>query len=107
MEAAAEAEVRARRSSSCTSRGARRRLLGPGCVSEPPRGLRAPADSSTAPAAATAAAAARPRQRPPRRGTAPPTPPGAGTGRRGEGSEAASGSGMGLLAHLGAAGWRL
>lgn len=77
MEAAAEAEVRARRSWSYTSSGAPCRLFCPGrgFCSEPPRGPSAWVDSSTAPAAAAAiaAAASRPRERPPLRAAAPPT----------------------------------
>lgn len=57
VEAAAKAEVRAPRSLSYTSSGASCRLFCPGrgFRSEPPRGLRAWADSSTAPAAAATA----------------------------------------------------
>lgn len=92
-----EAEVRARRWLSSMSHGALSRVLGLGSGhgSEPPRGLRARADSSTAPAAAAAAAAgaARPREQQPRR---PPNP----CPQRGQGSQDASSAGWPQLPHL-------
>lgn len=96
---AVEAEVRARRWLSSMPHRALSRVLGLGSGhgSEPPRGLRARADSSTAPAAATAAAAAagaaRPREQQPRR---PPNP----CPQRGQGSEGASSAGWPQLPHL-------
>lgn len=95
MEAAAEAEVRARRLLSYTSSGAHCLLLCPGrgFSSEPPRGLSAWADSSTAPAAAAVAAATA-------CGGAPTPLPHAGAGKLAEGSEAASGRGCGSFRTL-------
>lgn len=106
VEAAAEAEVRARRSLSCTSSGARSRPFCPG--PGPSAGLRAPARAARLGRFLDSArGGCSSRSRP---ATAPRAPPvSAPRGRWGaDGGERGSRrAGWRQLAHLGAPGWRL
>lgn len=111
MDAAAEAEVRARRSLSCTSSGARSRPFcpGPGLGS----GLRAPARAARLGRFLDSArGGCSSRRRPATRGAAtePGEPPNSTpSGRWGAGREEPGSlrAGVRQLAHLGAPGWRL